>query len=459
MSKEINVLVFDLGGGTLDTSLLTISTDGVFEVRAISGDTRLGGSDFDNRLIEYVANEFNKQHGKNVFDNSRSIRKLRTACENAKCELSTTDTVCIDIENLMDGLDFTIDISRSQFEDMCNDLFTRCIELTKNTLKDANLLPHQIEDVVLVGGSTRIPKVQSMLSVLFQHQDGTPRRLCKSINPDEAVAFGAAIQAAMLNYVPQDAEGVYRGDDEQYDENLPDYVLLDVNPLSLGLETTGGLMNVIIPRNTTIPITKTKVFSTVQDNQTAVTISVYEGERTTIANNRLLGEFELTGIEPMERGMPQIEVTFEIDADGIFTVRARDISPLEKGGKQGDYQTLQIKQSKRDASEVQRLIDNAKSFEEEDLKYRQLVRAKTQFVNMLYATRTLITKDPRVSTHIEDGDRALLESLIVSELQWVNDCGGNVTDKNEFEERLDRIQTDTLQPIIDKINKTLRNEG
>lgn len=461
LQSEINILVFDLGGGTLDTSLLSVTNDGIFEVKAIAGDTRLGGADFDQRLIDHCARKFKEKTGKNVYDTPRSIRKLRTACEQAKCDLSNSLSTCIDIDSLMPGEDFTLDVTRAEFESMCSDLFDKCLELTKKTLSDGRIQANEVEDVVLVGGSTRIPKIQNMLSSLFADvHTGTPKELCNSINPDEAVAYGAAIQAAMLNYIPDDAEGVYRSEEEEYDENLPDYVLLDVNPLSLGLETTGGLMNVIIPRNTTIPITKTKIFSTVEDNQTAVTISVFEGERSTVEHNRLLGEFELDGIEPQERGMPQFEVTFAIDADGIFTVRAKDTTPRADGhtggGGDADFKTLTITHSKRNQDEVEKLVQNAKQFEEEDAKYRQLVRTKNQFINLLYATRDLIYKDERVVEYIVDSDKKLLEETLKAEMEWVQDEGDVVEDKGVFEEKMDYIQNDLVQPIVDKINAARR---
>lgn len=459
LEKDINVIVFDLGGGTFDTSLLTVSKDGVFEVRAIAGDTHLGGADFDQKLIDYAAAQFKQQTGRNVYNNPKSIGKLRKACEKAKCELSSCTATAIDIDSLMNGQELYLDITREQFNEMCSDLFNKCMTLTKQTLKDANLAAYQIEDVVLVGGSTRIPKVQELLSALFRNQQtGELKQLCKSINPDEAVAHGASIQAAMLNYIDDDdRDGVYRSEEEDYDENLPDYVLLDVNPLSLGLETTGGLMNVIIPRNTTIPITKTKIYSTVEDNQQAVTISVFEGERTTTEHNRLLGEFELTGIEPSERGMPQIEVVFAIDADGIFTVRARDISSKENGEIEGEYKSLEIKQSKRDKSEVDKLVANANQFEEEDKLYRLLVRTKNQFINMLYATRTLIYKDERVTKFITLNDKKIIEEVLKEQFLWVKEEGDFIEDKTIFEQRLDYVQSQIVQPILKKVN-TIRRE-
>lgn len=455
LQNDINVLVFDLGGGTIDTSILSISQDGVFAVKAIAGDTHLGGADFDDKLIQFAATEFKQKTGKNVYDNPKSIRKLRTECERVKCELSNSLNACIEIDSLQSGLDLSINITRAQFEELCSELLQKCIDLTKQTLKDANLLTHQIEDVVLVGGSTRIPKIQELLATLFcNKQTGEPKKLCKSINPDEAVAYGASIQAAILNYYPSNEQD--RSEEEDYDENLPDYVLLDVNPLSLGLETTGGLMNIIIPRNTNIPITKTKIFSTVEDNQETVTISVFEGERTTTQYNKLLGEFELSGIAPAERGIPQIEVIFAIDADGIFTVRARDISPRENGDLEGQFETLQIKQSKRNEKDIDKLVQNARQFEEEDIKYRQLIRTRNQFINLLYATRTLLYKDERVTKFITPNDKQLIEDILTQEFIWVKNEGELEEDKLVFEDKIDYIQNELVQPILDKINKIVR---
>ena len=448
-------MVFDLGGGTIDTSLLSISSDGIFEVIAISGDTKLGGADFDNGLIEWCAKEFKTQsNGLDVYDNPKSLRRLRIACEKAKCELSVLHRTTIDIEALLQGEDFQIDISRKQFEEMCQPLFQKCIDLVKLTLSDGKIAPYQIHDVVLVGGSTRIPKIQEMLSNFFSDQFGQPKKLCKSINPDEAVAYGATLQAAVLN----------TGGDEDLDEaqtaalekelnNLPEFVLLDVNPLSLGIETTGELMSVIIPRNTNIPIAKTKIFSTIEDNQTAVTIRIFEGERGQTKYNHLLGEFELTGIPSSLRGVPKIEVTYEIDADGIFTVCARDITDSSNPGK---IETIELKEIRAKKDTVQEMIDCAKQYEEEDLKYRTLIRTRVRFEGILYSVRDLL-KEEKVVKHILDDEKLVLQEIIVEEMRWLKEESHNVTEPKIFEEKMDYIQTDIVQPIVNAINLRIRD--
>lgn len=445
LSREINVMVFDLGGGTLDTSLLTITPDGVFEVRAIAGDTQLGGADFDNRLMDYCLDQINMKQINRY--------ELRTKCEEAKCQLSTHETVDIILEDSN-----IISITKKEFEEMCDDLFKRCMDCVKKTLSDAGMLPHQIHDVVLVGGSTRIPKVQEMLSIYFANpQTLQPRELCKSINPDEAVAFGASIQAAMLNYsnddLNDDSNNVTNdttNDDTMYDDKLPDYVLLDVNPLSLGIETTGQIMNILIPRNTTIPIAKTKMFSTVEDNQTAVTISVYEGERTLTQHNRLLGQFELSGIELQPRGEPQIEVTFEIDADGIFTVHASVNSSSNSSSNSSNptnvvQKTLQIKKSKHTSDYVEQMIANAKQYEEEDKKYKEFIRYRTQYTNLIHTMKKLLLMP------ISTDEKETIETLLIeNEVENEMDNGVENKNKKNYVEKYEQL-VKIIQPIIDNL--------
>ncbi len=454
LNRDVLVLVFDLGGGTLDTSLLSIGRDGIFEVLSTSGDTYLGGADFDRILINmfldraHVFGELRKK----MLENPTSLRKLRTAAEECKCELSSVTSSIVEIE--LPEFEEHIEITRVQFEEKCNELFTRCMNCVKQTLSDVNMLPHQIDDVVLVGGSTRIPRIQELLSEYFRDPKTLEhKKLCKSINPDEAVAYGAAIQAALLNYPEESADGnADEENEEYYDENLPNILLRDVCPLSLGVETAGGLMTTLIPRNTNIPIAKTKLFSTIDDNQTAVTVSVFEGERSETMHNRLLGEFELCGIREAPRGEPKIEVTFEVDADGIFTVSARDISELETGGEAGSYQRLHINHTtKRDGKDIEKMIESAKNYEETDELFRKLVRVKTQLENFVYYMRDLMTKDERIKVHLTEEEKLSIEKKVLIEFDWIKTDGRDEKTVEIFEKRLICL-TEFIKPLIEEVN-------
>ena len=301
---ERNVLIFDLGGGTFDVSLLTIE-EGIFEVKSTAGDTHLGGEDFDNRLVNHFVNEFKRKHKKDLTTNARALRRLRTACERSKRTLSSAAQTSIEIDSLFEGIDFYTSITRARFEELCQDLFRGTMEPVERVLRDAKVDKSSVHEIVLVGGSTRIPKIQRLVSDFFNKDPN------KSINPDEAVAYGAAVQAAILS-----------GDTSSKSTN--EILLLDVAPLSLGIETAGGVMTALIKRNTTIPTKKSETFSTYSDNQPGVLIQVYEGERARTKDNNLLGKFELTGIPPAPRGVPQIEVTFDLDANGIMNVGATE---------------------------------------------------------------------------------------------------------------------------------------
>jgi len=418
---EKNILVFDLGGGTFDVSLLTID-NGVFEVVATNGDTHLGGEDFDHRVMEHFIKLYKKKKGKDIRTDKRAVQKLRREVEKAKRTLSSQHQARIEVESLIDGEDFSETITRARFEELNMDLFRSTMKPVKQVLDDASMTKKEIDEIVLVGGSTRIPKVQQLVKEFFEGKEPS-----KGINPDEAVAYGAAIQG-----------GVLSGEDQ-----TSGIVLLDVCPLTLGIETVGGVMTKLIPRNSVIPTKKSQIFSTAADNQPTVTIQVYEGERPMTKDNHLLGKFDITGVPPAPRGVPQIEVTFEIDANGVLHVSAED-----KGTGNKEQITITNDQNRLSPEDIERMVNDAEKFKEEDEKVKGQVEARNGLESMAYQLKNQLQDKEKLGGKITEEDKATMEAAIEKAIKYLDD-NANAT-AEEYEQAKKDLEG-VVQPIVTKL--------